>query len=124
MRKKIITMVLGLMVLSSTSASATGWFSTDGGNESYVSEEGIIPQGFAQIGDKMYYFDSIGNSSFGWVKVDNDWFFFGPGGAMITGWINLEGNRWYYLNQSGVMQTGNVNLNGTWYTFDESGQLI
>ena len=74
-----------------------------------------------------YYFNSSGDISTGWEKIDGKWYYFQPigdnTGAMQTGWKEING-KWYYFNSSGVMQTEWKEISGKWYYFNPSGVML
>ena len=58
----------------------------------------------------------------GWKNIDNQRYFFGNDGTMVTGWQEI-GNKKYYFDSNGQMVTGKREINGLWYTFDSSGVM-
>lgn len=61
----------------------------------------------------------------GWMKdpATNLWYYFDGSGYMMTGWIEVNGNR-YYLQPSGAMVTGWQTIDGVSYQFDAGGALL
>lgn len=72
-----------------------------------------------------YHFDENGTLSFGWVRSDNDNWYFTHGqpdgdlGTLVTGWHQdmEDGNRYYLDPVSGIMQTGWKYIDGEYYYF-------
>ena len=51
-------------------------------------------------------------------------YWFGPSGAMATGWV-LDGGTWYYATGSGALARGPVSFGGVPYCFDaETGAML
>ena len=99
--------------------------------------------GWCQQGNDWYYYDASGAKAYGWRAIGGVWYyfdrentekpgimlasdrkvidgltyFFGPSGAMRTGWIQ-EPEGWYYANRSGAMATGWLQLGNSWYYLD------
>lgn len=68
-------------------------------------------------------FKAEGSPSTGWVKKNNDWYYYNNG-HKYTGWINI-GGMWYYLSPySGQMKTGWLEDNGSWYYLNNSGTMV
>ena len=70
-----------------------------------------------------YYLDSRGDRMVSWQQVDGKWYYFDPSqdGRMVTGWLELEGNR-YYLNDDGSRASGWLDLpEGRFYFSPTSG---
>lgn len=68
-------------------------------------------------------FNVEGSPSTGWVKKNNDWYYYNNG-HKNTGWINING-VWYYLSpDSGQMKTGWIQDNGAWYYLNNSGAMV
>ncbi len=65
----------------------------------------------------------------GWLQDTDDlnWYYIGPDGYMMTGFINSD-DKVYYCDPAGTpagaMVTGTVTLDGVTYNFDESGALV
>ena len=58
--------------------TASGW--------KYLTKAGEA-HGFIKEKNKTYYLDpSTGIMKTGWLKLDNDWYYFNNSGAMATGW--------------------------------------
>lgn len=75
-------------------------------------------------GYNCYFDNSVYASKNKWYKDSNgDYYYYGPNGTLVTGWINYNGT-WYYANSSGIMQTGWLDLNGTWYYLNNSGAMV
>ena len=47
------------------------------------------------------------NTTNGWEKIGDTWYYFDSEGWMKTGWIKEYGN-WYYLDDSGAMKLDGV----------------
>lgn len=60
----------------------------------------------------------------GWKKVNDQWYYLNPNGAMATGWLK-DKNKWYYLLANGVMLCDCVKtIDNKEYKFDSNGALI
>jgi glucan-binding YG repeat protein len=58
---------------------------------------------------------------------DQNWYYMGEDGYMVTGWIELDGNKYYLAAEgspSGAMVTGDYTIDGTTYHFDDNGALV
>ena len=79
----------------------------------------------------------------GWV--DGDRFYCKPDGAMVTGWLNIDGSwyffdeesgvkaaggwkkskdAWYFFDAAGVMQTGWLDVDGATYYLNDGGAMV
>ena len=109
----------------------------------YFQDNGkIVTDRWMKINSKWYHFDPDGVMETGWV--DEDMYFCGDDGAVLTGWQQLyppededvltdpfdnsDGKVWYYFNTSGkkyVPVDGNdyteKRIDGTYYCFDRTG---
>ncbi len=58
----------------------------------------------------------------GWVKEDDNWFFYGADETKKTGWVQSLG-KWYYLDpaEDGAMVTGWNEIGNYWYFMNPSG---
>lgn len=89
--------------------------------------EGVwLSDGWYNIEDKWYLFDSNGYMLNGWQKRGSNWYYLGFNGAMRIGWCKV-GNLWYYMSSSGIMQTGWRQITSPagskWYYFHTSGTM-
>ena len=99
---------------------AVGWIK-DGGKWYYLNQSGAMVTGWVRDGSTWYYMDRSGAMATGWVQDGRKWYYLNYSGAMMTGWVK-DGNHWYYLDPGagGAMATGYRNINGTNYYFSES----
>ena len=72
--------------------------------------------------------DGNGYMSRGWILDNGNWYFADASGAMLTGWVRVDGAV-YYLNPvsdgtQGAMATGVRTIDGVSYTFDASGACM
>lgn len=56
-----------------------------------------------------------------WVYVNNNWYWVGADGYMMTGWVQLQ-DKWYFLKPDGSMLAGGVTPDG--YQVDGNGVWI
>ena len=67
-------------------------------------------------------------SSWHWVKFDDDWFYQDQNGRNWHGWAKLKETagswwHWYWFDDRGVMAKGAREIDGRWYFFQPSGPL-
>ena len=89
----------------------------------YFWTTGYRAEGWALIGTSWYYFDL--NSG---RMLENEWlndtYYFTSGGAMVTGWLYLDG-EWYYMQSGGAKQTDWAYIGGYWYYLEPiSGKML
>jgi glucan-binding YG repeat protein len=90
------------------------------------STYGLLKTGFFTHPDtgKKYYFEPTGacpcKMHTGWLKINNDKYYFKSSGVMQTGWLTLKGNKYYLDKKSGKMQTGYTKVGSDHYYFDTS----
>ncbi len=73
--------------------------------------------------NEWYYVGSDGELLTGWQEISGKKYYFNDDGIMLTGWQNID-SKWYYFNSSGTMQTGWQKLSGKWYYFDADGAML
>lgn len=74
---------------------------------------------------RWQYNDSLGNALINtWYsdRSNGKVYYLDSQGYMSTGWINPNGT-WYYLDENGVRQSGWKQINGKWYYFDAEGKM-
>jgi len=107
----------------------TGWVQDVIGRWSFVNPQGWKSKGIKAIGNQTYCFDENGFMKTGWHYDSflGEWYLFNPNtdgnmGALVMGWINVEG-KWYYLNPNkyGAMER-NTTING--YKLDGYGVMV
>lgn len=106
MKKKILLLSLGLILLFCGQALAGSWQKSSAG-WSYIN-------------------DDLSRVKNQWFRdKDGKWYRFNHNGIMQTGWFNDSGGKTYYLNVSGEMITGWVkDSSGFWYYLLPSGELL
>lgn len=68
------------------------------------------------------YFDEQGKEVLHWQKIDGNWYNFGGGGSMVTGWYRTEQQYYYFDPVTGIMQTeGTAVRDGVTYAFKQDG---
>lgn len=84
----------------------------------------IEETGWVKKDNNWFYYDTNGEAQTAWNKVNDTWYYMNDQGVMQTGWIQLDEN-WYYLNASGAMQTGwtQTKTGGKWYYMNPSGVM-
>lgn len=130
--KKILltTILLGTMVLSSVGVSA----STSEGNNKWAYNKDLkgytyqlngayAHDGIAQINNRMYYFDSNGVMTKGWIQTDRGYMYADGTGVLQTGWKYINSN-WYFFNNSHEMLTGTIVLQNGTYNLASDGHLL
>ena len=65
--------------------------------------KGIVMMIMAGIMTCMTAFSSL--ASTGWVKDNDNWYYYYPDGTMATGLVQVDGT-YYYLKDDGTMLTG------------------
>ena len=105
-------------------ASNTGtWKQNSKGWWYEFSDKSYAKNEFLTIKEKTYYFNQYGYMKTGWLKYNNNWYYFDPtNGYMKTGWQKIS-NKWYFFNISGIMITGWKKLNNNWYYFTTDGYM-
>lgn len=90
-----------------------GWYYGDSGSS----------VGWKYIGGVWYYLDETNTQYPGLMLADTQKmiggsnYFFGPSGAMLSGWI-LRPEGWYYAGGSGNQLLGWIQIGGYWYYLD------
>ena len=109
----LFTILLGSSALAGWQKDGTGWW--------YSYENGGYAKNtWFQENNEWYYFGNDGYMVTGWQKIGS-WYHFDGSGKMDTGWLN-DGGAWYYLGQTGAMVTGWQKI-GSWYHFNGSGKM-
>ena len=88
----------------------------------------IVPENYNGIWtvDSSFYVDNIKaisskNKSIGWVKKDNNWYYYTSENSIKTGWFKDSNGKWYYFNENGIMLSNTV-IDG--YKLDENGVWV
>jgi glucan-binding YG repeat protein len=116
--------MLNTVLTGSGITTLNGVVADDNGNQSPFSVT-IQQYGWVQIDNVWYYILKNGEKALGWHNIGGTWYYFNTKtGAMQTGWLS-DGGKWYFLDKkSGAMQTGWVNDGGKWYFLDnKSGAM-
>lgn len=97
-----------------------GWFQDEDYKIYYLNEQtGKMTTGWLKYQDDWYYFHGHGEMATGWLKYDNNWYYLSEDGAMKTGWYTVA-NKWYYSYSTGKLAVNTVvdgyrlNHNGEW----------
>ncbi|MDV4150377.1 glucosaminidase domain-containing protein [Clostridium sp. AL.422] len=88
-----------------------------------TKKNGVIKKGWVKENNNWYYFNSNGEPSIGLVQIDGHNYFFNNDGTMATGWKNINGN-WYYFWGGGSMAIGWVKSGNAWYYMDTNGVMV
>ncbi len=95
----------------------------------FFDEDGIMQTGWAtKNGKKVFLLKEdyknrpIGSLMVGWIKMDDDWYFFDADGTAHNGWINNDGT-WYYSVDGKTYKDGFKEINGTKYYFGPDSEL-
>ena len=71
--------------------------------------------------------DSSGAMLSGWVRVDGKLYYLTDSGslegALVQNMWSYQGNDWYYLNADGSAAVGWYKINGSWYYFLPDGRM-
>ncbi len=68
------------------------------------------------------YFTENGKEAKNWLQIDGNWYNFGGGCTMLTGWHRTDGNYYYFDPVTGIMQTsGTAVRDGITYSFGPDG---
>jgi glucan-binding YG repeat protein len=92
-----------------------GWFTDDNNNDYYFNTDGKMATGLIEVDGDKYYLseieDLIGIKQTGWMKIENDWYYFSPdtGAAKKTSWLNWTSGE-YYFASNGKMAKGLTNI--------------
>ena len=79
--------------------------------------------GWRKDGAKWWYsYDEGGYAKNAWLLENNDWYYFGNDGYMVTGWQKI--GSWYHFNDNGKMDTGWIKDGGAWYYLDGNGAMV
>lgn len=66
--------------------------------------------GFTWEGNKLYYYDSIGDKATGWQYIDSNWYHFKNSGAADgPGWFQDKDGCWYWFDNLCRMCVGTIN---------------
>lgn len=121
-------------------AMATGWLELDG-SRYWLGDSGVLATGWQQVEGKKLYFLENGNLATGEVTIDEVLYLFTEdgtpaegflersegrryfeGGALVTGWIDLEDGR-YYAGEDGYLHLGWLELGEYDYYFHADGTM-
>lgn len=112
---------------SSSSAHGTGWIQDQTGWWYRKADGNSLKNSWLYVDNNWFYLGASGYMMSDWIFVDNNWFYLNPvsdgtRGAMKTGWQSING-YWYYLNPisdgtRGARKTSYQLINGNWYFLD------
>ena len=64
-------------------------------------------------------------SGTGWIRYDNDWYYFENGTMQYSEWVYMKGSGlWYYVGADGKMLTGFQYVENNWYFFRTGGDTV
>lgn len=88
---------------------ATGWQSFDGERYYFDLYYHYAYIGGHSIDGKLYLFndDASLTSKTGWIKVNGEWYYRTPDGAVTTGWKYIDGKQ-YYFGYDGIMYANTI----------------
>ena len=101
---------------TSSGETMKGWFRSNN-NWYYFDNNGKMVTGLNYLSyngvNNYYYFsedmsnigDIVGAMQVGWIKINNNWYYFDSTGAAVKGWKQIN-NNWYYFDDDGKMVTG------------------
>ncbi|MCM1174024.1 MAG: hypothetical protein NC341_03115 [Blautia sp.] len=96
------------------------WFSDESGTY-YLTADGSVARGQAEVEGQNFYFDGNGVRQTGWVNLENGRFYYAPDtGIMQHGWFGDESGT-YYLTANGDVARGQVEVEGQNFYFDGNG---
>ena len=102
-------------------AMATGWLKLDEGWY-YFASSGAVKRDWFKVGKTWYYGDPETGILYEGKWLD-DIYYFKSGGAMATGWLELDG-EWYYFQSSGAAAEGWLKISKKWYYFDDDKKMV
>lgn len=78
--------------------------------------------------DGWYYYNNSGQKHYGWLYLENKWYYLDGDDAIFPGKMASEARKeisgvTYFFNKSGVMQTGWIKKPEGWYYLDKSGAM-
>ena len=127
-RKLLLTAILFLALLLAFLLSyfvfqiplfdASGWHTTKEGTVQFRDYYARPQTGWLRIEQEMYYFDETGAMQTGWLEFEGQRYYLAENGAMHTGWLELDGKR-YYLDLNGPAHTGWLKTQEGNYYFGE-----
>lgn len=97
-----------------------------------LDEYGHIRTGFYTEGDEVYYLskasgDNYGTVQVGWIyDVDNNSFYYcSPySGAVITGWLNVDGKDYYFSENKSYDANGKLDINAATSATSGYGKML
>lgn len=105
MKKLLAGLLLGIAVISTNSVVANAEWKLDPNNK--------------------WRYEENGQAAYGWKFIDGNWYNFANNGIMQTGWIKGDNNTWYYCWSNGTMAKNSWLTNGgLWYYFDDQGRYV
>lgn len=108
----------------------TGWKTIDGKtyyfrpSGTYQGQAMTKPYGFVKIDDSYYYFDEVGVMITGFVAKNETYYCFGDDGKQLFGWHTIGSNRYYFDLSNGSVYRGSHTIDGKRYRFSETGELL
>ena len=102
-----------------------GWNIIDG-SRYYILSNGAFASGWLKIDNEWYYFNTSNNRLFanGWIKDSTGWMWIDSSGKVTKDrWIQ-SGGEWYYLKSNGYMAANEWALDRTgWMYMNSSGKI-
>lgn len=72
-------------------------------------------RGWQKKGEIWSYYGEEGIKAKGWLKIENQWYYFDPAnGEMRTGWFQDAGGSWYFLNPTEGSENGKMLFGWQW----------
>lgn len=144
MKKKLVTLILGIVMMGSL--SSVDVLAKNGGQEPKsavkvtMEEKEVVSKEtgtFNKLRDKATeYINSeqytsgeeksekaqLNRSLNGWVQSGSYWYYYSNGRKYQNQWLQSYGD-WYYLDSNGVMATGEKYIKGNYYYFATNGVM-
>ncbi|MDL2214310.1 SpoIID/LytB domain-containing protein [Clostridia bacterium OttesenSCG-928-O13] len=119
--------------LMSDGTNADGNWVENNGNTYFVDATGSFVTELQEIDKALYFFGPDGAMRTGWVTYLNKQYYFTPAdetiedqkdiGQAVTGWFPSETDKQYYLGADGAAYTGVKNVGNDLYCFDATGKI-
>ena len=93
----------------------SGWSASEDGVTRYLDYHGDPLTDWQLIDGVWYYFDpgSEGAMVTGWLELNGSRYYLGPDGGRLGGWFTVDGGTYYFSPTSGAAATG-------WLTMEDS----
>ncbi|MBP3270836.1 MAG: cell wall-binding protein [Ruminococcus sp.] len=102
-----------------------GWTKDESGKYFMYADEttGIFAKGFVKIDNEYYYFDQDCHMLKGWQNIGGESYHFDDQGVMTRGWFEDNGEK-YYFHENGICAKGFVKKDLEYYYLDDNKKLV